>query len=262
MLAALAAHAEPAPSRKVGFIGCLSKPADAELGAQISESVEKLLVLERVPDLEFLPDAVGRARAKLKGGPVNPQRVAEAGRALGADKVVVCLMTYSRERAAVEPGKEKTTNVSQDVTDYEEETYYQEVPNPDYEPPVQANIPIGRAGPVGFFVTVGGKGQPKTIQEKHVRRVPVHHTVNHEVTETGPETEKSGYIRLRASYVIMDAASGKIEERDTVSYVNELQPMWDGMETDQDARRAAAESTVASLEHGILEKLKYTSTQR
>lgn len=258
-LPAATAHAAPAPSRKVGFIGCLAKPDDAELGAQISESLEKRLVRARVPGFEFLPDAVARGRASLKGGPVNPQRIVAAGRAIGADKIIVCLITYKRERAATVPGQSKTTTVTRDVTQYVEEEYYTEVPNPDYEEPIEASIPIGNIGPVQFSAIVGGPKAPKTIKEKHVRRVPQKRTVSEEVEEPAePATEKPGYVRLQAAYMVVDVASGKMEKRDAVSYLNELEAMWDAMESDRDLRRKAGESTVDSLERSVLAKLPST----
>lgn len=257
LLAVPAARAGAAAPVKVGFIGCLAKAGDAALGKEISESLETRLAREHVTGFEFLPDAAERARAKLKGGPVNSQRVAEAGRAIGADKVIVCLVTYRRERAATVPGTAKTETVSREVTDYVEEEYYTEVPNPDYEEPVTASVPVGRIGPVGLFVNVGGGDKtPKTIREKHVRRVPRTKTVSEEVTEPADApTEKPGTVRLRAAYLILDAASGKTEKRDTVSYLNELEPIFDSMESDDDLRRKAAESTVDSLERSILAKL-------
>lgn len=259
VLPAATAYAAPAPSRKVGFIGCLAKPGDAELGAQISESLEKRLVRARVPGFEFLPDAVARGRANLKGGPVNPQRIVAAGRAIGADKIIVCLITYKRERAATVPGQSKTTTVTRDVTQYVEEEYYTEVPNPDYEEPIEASIPIGNIGPVQFSAIVGGPKAPKTIKEKHVRRVPQKRTVSEEVEEPAePATEKPGYVRLQAAYMVVDVASGKMEKRDTVSYLNELEAMWDAMESDKDLRRKAGESTVDSLERSVLAKLPST----
>lgn len=260
VLTAAPARAEPASSLKVGFIGCLAKSDDAELGTQITESLETRLVREHTPGFEFLRDAAAKARAKLKGGPINPQRVADAGRAIGADKIIVCLVTYKRERAATVPGTSKTETVSREVTDYVEEEYYTEVPNPDYEEPVTATLPVGRIGPVGLFVNVGvGDKTPKTIREKHVRRVPRTKTVSEEVTEPADApTEKPGSVRLRAAYLIIDAASGKTEKRDTVSYLNELEPIFDSMESDQDLRRKAAESTVDSLERSILAKLPST----
>lgn len=250
------ARAEPNPSRKVGFIGCMAKPDDIELGAQISESLEQRLVRARVAGFEFIPGAVARGRASLKGGPINPQRIATAGRAIGADKVVVCLITYTRQRAETVQGEAKTTTVSRDVTDYVEETYYTEVENPDYEPPIQAAIPLGNIGPVQISALVGGPKSPKTIKEKHVRRVPQKRTVSEEVTEAPPPaTEKNGFVRLQAAYMIVDVASSKMENRDAVSYVNELEAIFDSMESDKDLRRKAGESTVDSLERSVLAKL-------
>lgn len=251
----LALAAPALAARKVAFAGCLAKHEDAELGDQISDSLEQRLLRAGAPDFEFVPDAVSKARASLKGGPVNPDRIAQAGRAMGADEVVVCLITYKRERAATVTGEAKTTTLKRDVTEYVEEEYYVDVPNPDYEPPMSANIPVGRAGPVTFFVTVGEKAQPRTIREKHVRRVPQTKTLSTEYTEPGEETEKPGYVRLRAGYLIMDAATRKVLLRDTVSYVNELAAMWDSMETDKDVKSKAADSVVDGLEHGILAKL-------
>lgn len=259
VLPASTAHADPPPSRKVGFIGCLAKPDDTDLGAQISESLEKRLVRARVPGFEFLPAAVARGRANLKGGPVNPQRVAAAGRAIGADKVIVCLITYKRERASTVPGESKTTTVTRNVTDYVEEEYYTEIPNPDYEEPIEASIPIGSIGPLQFSAIVGGPKVPKTIKEKHVRRVPQKRTVSEEVAEPAePDTEKPGYVRLQAAYMIIDVASGKMEKRDAVSYLNELEAMFDSMESDTDLRRKAGESIVDSLERSVLAKLQST----
>jgi hypothetical protein len=251
LLAAAAAQAAPAPSRKVGFIGGMAKPADPQLGTQISTALEKRLLRARVPGFEFLPDGVARGRAKLKGGPINPKRMAEAGRAIGADKVLVCLITYERVRAAVEPGTSKTTTVSRDVTQYVEEVYYVEVPNPDYEEPITAAIPLGNIGPVSVSAIVGGTKVPKTIKEKRVTK-----KVTHEVEEPGePPAEKPGHVLLRAGYVLLDAASGKLEKRDTVSYRNEIEAIFDAMESDEDLRRKAAESTVESLERSVVAKL-------
>lgn len=260
VLTAASARAETAASLKVGFIGCLAKPDDAELGTQISESLEKRLVREQLRGFEFVQDAVAKARASLKGGPISPRRVTDAGRAIGADKIIVCLVTYKRERAATVPGTAKTTTVSRDVTEYVEEEYYTQVENPDYEEPMTASVPVGRIGPVGLFVNVGGGAKtPKTIREKHVRRVPRTKTVSEEVTEPADApTEKPGSVRLRAAYLIIDAASGKTETRDTVGYLNELEPIFDSMESDKDLRRKAAESTVDGLERSILAKLPST----
>lgn len=260
VLPAASARAEPSASLKVGFIGCLAKPDDAELGTQISESLEKRLVREQLRGFEFVQDAVAKARASLKGGPISPRRVTDAGRAIGADKIIVCLVTYKRERAATVPGTAKTTTVSRNVTEYVEEEYYTEVENPDYEEPMTASVPVGRIGPVGLFVNVGGGAKtPKTIREKHVRRVPRTKTVSEEVTEPADApTEKPGSVRLRAAYLIINAASGKTETRDAVGYLNELEPIFDSMESDRDLRRKAAESTVDGLERSILAKLPST----
>lgn len=255
VVSASAAFAEP-PPRKVGFIGCLAKPDAVDIGAQMSESLEKRLLRARVPGFEFLPDAVAKGRANLKGGPINPQRITAAGRAIGADKVVVCLITYMRRRAETVQGEAKTTTVSREVTDYVEETYYTEVENPDYEPPIEAAIPLGNIGPVQVSALVGGPTSPKTIKEKHVRRVPVTRKISEDVTEAPPPaTEKNGLVRLQAAYMIVDVASGKAEKRDTVSYVNELEAIFDSMESDKDLRRKAGESTVESLEKSVLAKL-------
>lgn len=253
------AHAAPAPSRKVGFIGCMAKPEDAELGSQISKSLEKRLVRARVPGFEFVPEAVARGRASLKGGPVNPQRIVAAGQAMGADKVIVCLITYKRERAATAPGETKTRTVTRDETQYVEEVYYKEVPNPDYEEPLTAAIPMGNIGPIQFSALLGTPKTPKTIQEKHVRRVPQKRRISEQVAETAEATEKPGYVRLQASYIIVDVASGKMENRDTVSYFNEIAAIFDSMESDKDLRSKAGESTVASLERSVLAKLPSTS---
>lgn len=254
-MVALASHAEP-PARKVGFIGCLAKPDAAELGVQISESLEQRLGRARAPGVEFLTDVVGPARAKLKGGPVNPHRIAETGRALGADKVIVCLMTYQRRRAETIKGEAKTEIVSRDETQYVEETYYTEVENPDYEPSISAAIPLGNIGPVQISGIISGPKSPKTIKEKHVRRVPVTKRVSQEVTGLAePDTEKPGFVKLQAGYMIIDAVSGKTEKRDTVSYVYDIEAMFDAMEDDKDLKRKAAESTVDSLEKSILAKL-------
>lgn len=259
ILPAATAHADPIPFRKVGFIGCLAKPDATELGAQISESLEKRLVRTRVPGFEFLPDAVARGRANLKSGPINPQRVVAAGRAIGADKIIVCLITYKRERAETVPGEAKTTTVTRDVTQYSEEVYYTEIPNPDYEEPITAAIPIGNIGPLRFSALVGEGKVPKTIKQKHVRRVPTTRKVSEEIAEPAePDTEKPGYVRLQAAYMIIDVASGKMQNRDTVSYLNELEPVFDAMESDKDLRRKAGESTVDSLERSILAKLPST----
>jgi hypothetical protein len=250
-----AARAELAP-RKVGFIGCLAKPDAADVGIQISESLEQRLARARAPGVEFLKNIVGPARAKLKGGPVNPQRLAEAGRALGADKVIVCLMTYQRQRAETIKAEAKTYIVSRNETEYVEEVYYTEVDNPDYEPPLSAAIPLGSIGPVQVSAILSGPKSPKTIKEKHVRRVPKTKRVTQEVTEDAePDTEKPGFVRLQAGYMILDAASGKTEKRDTVSYVYDIEPMFDAMENDKDLKRKAAESTVDSLEKSILAML-------
>jgi hypothetical protein len=247
--------ADPALSRKVGFIGCMAKPGDVELGAQISDALEQRLVRARVAGIEFLPDAVARGRASLKGGPINPQRIVAAGRAIGADKVVVCLITYKRQRAETVQGEAETRMVSRDVTDSVEETYYTEVENPDYEPSMEAAIPLGNIGPVRISAIVGTPTSPKTIKEKHVRRVPRKRTVSEEVTDAPPPaTEKNGFVRLQAAYMIVDVASGKVEKRDAVSYLNELEAMFDSMESDKDVRRKAGESTVDSLERSILAK--------
>ena len=256
VLPAATACADQAPSRKIGFIGCMAKPDDVDLGTQISESLEQRLVRTHAAGFEFLPDAVARGRASLKGGPINPQRIVAAGRAIGADKVVVCLITYKRQRAETVQGEAKTKMVSREVTDYVEETYYTEVENPDYEPPIQAAIPLGNIGPVKISALVGGPSSPKTIKEKHVRRVPQKRTVSDEVTEAPPPAEeKSGFVRLQAAYLIVDVASGKIETRDAVSYLNELEAIFDSMESDKDLRRKAGESTVDSLERSVLVKL-------
>lgn len=255
VLPATTARADPAPSRKVGFIGCMAKPDDVELGAKISESLEQRLVRAHVAGFEFLPDAVARGRASLKGGPINPQRIVAAGRAIGADKVVVCLITYKRQRAETVQGEAKTTTVSRDVTNYVEETYYTEVENPDYEPSIQAAIPLGNIGPVRISALMGGSKSPKTIKAKHVRYVPQKRTVSEEVTEAPPPaTEKNGFVRLHAAYMIVDVASGKVEKQDAVSYLKELEAIFDFMESDKDLRRKASESTVDSQERSVLAK--------
>lgn len=255
VLIAATARADPAPALKVAFIGCLAKPDATDLGTQISESLETRLVRARVPGFEFIPDAVARGRASLKAGPINPQRVVAAGRAIGADKIIMCLITYKRESAATVAGESKTTMVSRDVTSYVEETYYTEVENPDYEPSMEAAIPLGNIGPVQISAIVGTPKIAKTIKEKHVRRVPQKRTVSDEVVETGDSSEKPGTVRLQAAYMIIDVASGKTEKRDTVSYLNELEAIFDSMESDKDVQRKAGESTVDSLEKSVLAKL-------
>ncbi|TBR24855.1 hypothetical protein EPO15_03240 [bacterium] len=236
----------------------MSKPEDAELGSQISKSLEKRLVRARVPGFEFVPEAVARGRASFKGGPVNPQRIVAAGHAIGADKVIVCLITYKRERAATAPGETKTRTVTRDETEYVEEVYYKEIPNPDYEEPISAAIPMGNIGPVQFSAILGTPKTPKTIQEKHVRRIPQKRRISEQVEETAEATEKPGYVRLQATYIIVDVASGKMENRDSVSYFNELEAVFDSMESDKDLRSKAGESTVESLERSVLAKLPST----
>lgn len=252
----LPARAHAAAARKVAFLGCLAKAEDGPLGQDMSQALERRLVSARVAGFEFLPHLLGPAREKLRGGPVNPARLAKVGRELGADTVLVCLVSYQREHAQDVPATSKTVRLASEKTDYIEETYYEEVPNPDYEPPTAVPIPLGKAGNVSFNLVLGGAQQPRTIKEKHVRRIPRTRTVYTDVVEPDrPASEKPGFVRLRAAYVVMNAASGKVETRDTVSYYKEIEPFFDAVESEDELKQKAADAAVADLQRSILDKL-------
>lgn len=87
-------------ARKVGFLGCMARPDDTYLAKQISESLEKRLLGDHLDGYEFLHDGVSRGRNRLSAGQITGERIAATGRVLGADKVILCLITFDRREPA------------------------------------------------------------------------------------------------------------------------------------------------------------------